>query len=168
MKKASRKRKASARAGEGEAEPAKQRRGGGGAQSKKKSKQREGAGAGAVSEAPSSCPATESMDFASAVQLAVSQATQFPLGNDDSHLSIGSCCRVYWDDDDQWFTARVLLYDPGRRLHFIYYDEVCLQFAGKTFVLNCLFLVVGVCNRTEPLNGSMLPRVQMLCSWGSN
>jgi hypothetical protein len=70
------------------------------------------------------CPATESMDLSSAIALALSQTSQLPLGNDTSHHVIGSTCRVYWDDEREWFTARVLLYDRGNGRHFIHYDEV--------------------------------------------
>jgi hypothetical protein len=76
-----------------------------------------------------SCPATHSMDLPAAIALALRQTSQLPMGcgNDSSHLPIGATCRVYWDDEGRWFSARVLLYDPVKDLYFIYYDEVKIR-----------------------------------------
>ena len=97
------------------------------------------------------CPATESMDLSSAIALALSQTSQLPLGNDNSHHSIGATCRVYWDDECQWFSARVLLFDPGKQRHFIYYDAVCNLTMNTCFplLLRYCFLVFFFVLATE-------------------
>jgi hypothetical protein len=88
------------------------------------------------------CPATESMDLPSAIALALSQTSQLPLGNDNSHHSIGATCRVFWDDECRWFSARVLLYDPLKDRHFIFYDEVSERERGLR-VISFLLLIIA-------------------------
>ncbi len=62
------------------------------------------------------------MDLITAIQKGISEASVLPLGNDNLHKSIGYLCKVYWDQDDVWYTGRVLLHDPIKKKHLIYFD----------------------------------------------
>lgn len=42
--------------------------------------------------------------------------------NDLTYNKVGHVCKVYWDQDDVWYTGRILLYDVVKKLHLIYFE----------------------------------------------
>jgi hypothetical protein len=62
------------------------------------------------------------LDLQAAIQKGLKETSQLPLKDHLITKSIGFACKVYWDQDDVWYTGRVLLYDPIKKLHFIYFE----------------------------------------------
>jgi hypothetical protein len=62
------------------------------------------------------------LDLTAAIRKGLKETSQIPLNDHLITKSIGFMCKVFWDQDDVWYTGRVLLYDPIKNLHFIYFD----------------------------------------------
>jgi hypothetical protein len=63
------------------------------------------------------------LDIEGAIRKGFKEISKLPLQNDLSLTkSIGFLCKVFWDEDNVWYTGRVILYDPIKSLHLIYFD----------------------------------------------
>jgi hypothetical protein len=61
-------------------------------------------------------------DMLSAIQNGLKDTSQLPLGNESTSKPIGALVRAYWDADDVWYDGRVLLYDPAKDMHLLYFE----------------------------------------------
>lgn len=63
------------------------------------------------------------LDLEGAIQKGFQEISKIPFHHDPSVTkSIGYLCKVFWDQDNVWYTGRVILYDPIKSLHLIYFD----------------------------------------------
>lgn len=62
------------------------------------------------------------LDVHAAISKGLNETSKPPLSDSLMTKSIGYLCKVFWDQDNVWYTGRVLLYDPVKYLHLIYFD----------------------------------------------
>lgn len=62
-------------------------------------------------------------DIKTVIQNGLSTITKVSIFNNPSTFKyVGHICKVYWDQDNVWYTGRVLLYDSIKELYLIYFD----------------------------------------------
>lgn len=62
------------------------------------------------------------LDITAAILKGLRETSKIPLNDHLTTKSIGFLCKVFWDQDNVWYTGRVLLFDPVKNLHFIYFE----------------------------------------------
>lgn len=61
-------------------------------------------------------------DMLSAIEIGLNSTTRLPLGDESASKPIGASVKAFWDADNVWYDGRVLLYDPEKKLHLLYFE----------------------------------------------
>ena len=64
--------------------------------------------------------AVEMKDMNTALIRSLNESTTLLLDWDGEKCrSVGFCCKVYWDGEEEWFDARILNYDPYHDKYYV-------------------------------------------------
>ena len=60
-------------------------------------------------------------DMLTCIREGLKETSHLPLGDKTMSNPIGSFVKAYWDLDNVWYDGRILLYDPIKASHYIYF-----------------------------------------------